>query len=499
MTAEMYTLRNCESVPRDAIPKLAMNEFYAALGESLCSGGRMASYFAFSSGHTVRLIAVIARQSNGTLSVCSCDASPEMPSLAAMFPQVQLFEREIAEQFGIAFTSHPWFKPVRFHGPLTDAKNLFDREIGDADFFAMAGEEVHEVAVGPVHAGVIEPGHFRFVCHGEEVFHLEISLGYQHRGIEKSLIGAPATNTRFIMETCAGDTTIGHTLAYCHLVEALSSAAVPPRAHALRAVALELERCANHIGDIGALSGDVAFLPTAAYCGRIRGDVLNLSAALCGSRFGRSFLREGGVQFDLEDARRDRMLAAISSVKKDFTNAADLMLNEPSVLARFEETGTITKESCERWGLVGPAARACGCMQDVRQDFPSGLYQFVHVPVITYEQGDVFARAIVRYGEVLQSLDFIAAQCRELPSGAMATALDAIAPDRFTVSLVEGWRGEICHAAMTDAKGKFIRYKIVDPSFHNWTGLALSLRNQQISDFPLCNKSFNLSYCGYDL
>jgi Ni,Fe-hydrogenase III large subunit len=499
MNTEPLITRNCEPVDMVSIPVCNVSGFCAIVQHELKSSGRIASYFGYRDGTEVRLVVVIARQLSGTIAVVSCNAEREIPSLAYDFPQIQLFEREIAEQFGIVFVGHPWFKPVRFHQPFPDCNNVFSLPIGTTDYFTMHGDEIHEVAVGPVHAGVNEPGHFRFQCHGETVFHLEISLGYQYRGVEAMLIGGPHTNTRFILESCSGDATAAHTLTYCQLMEALSSCDAPSRSVALRGIALELERCANHIGDIGALSGDVGYLPTASYCGRIRGDALNTTALLCGNRFGRGFIAEGGVHFDCEQSRCDALIKRVSSIRTDFTNAADLLWNEPSVLARFEDTGTISAENCVRLGIVGPPARACGCIADVRQDFPCGIYQFSHIPVVTHDQGDVFSRAFVRYGEIIHSLGFIEYQCANLPVGGVKTHCGERRKNSFVVSLSEGWRGEVCHTAITDQNGAFVRYKIVDPSFHNWSGLAFALRNQQISDFPLCNKSFNLSYCGHDL
>jgi Ni,Fe-hydrogenase III large subunit len=267
----------------------------------------------------------------------------------------------------------------------------------------------------------------------------------------------------------------------------------------LRGISLELERLANHVGDLGAIANDVGFLPTASYCGRIRGDFLNMSALLCGSRFGRKMVRPGGVGFNIDSTLASDLLSRLERAEKDTASAVNLLWDTPSVMARLENTGSIPTEIAIELGLVGPAARACGLMRDVRHDQPSGIFRFAHLPVSTCEKGDVFGRTFVRWLEVQQSIKFIRQQVQNIPGGAELTPMGTIDPDSFAVTLNEGWRGEVCHVAITDKEGKFSRYKIVDPSFHNWPALAYSLRGQAVSDFPLCNKSFNLSYCGHDL
>jgi Ni,Fe-hydrogenase III large subunit len=497
-----------QAIPRGWVPHLPFADFRRVVVDAVAGGLRVAALFgdASDAADGVDVYAVLADVGHALLRVGRTTVDRDhFSSLTPDCPAVHLFEREIAEQYGVRAEGHPWFKPVRFHASYRPGRDAWGRPPGEApvvgvmDYYRVAGEEIHEVAVGPVHAGVIEPGHFRFQCHGEHIFHLEISLGYQHRGAERTLVGGPDKRTIHTMETVAGDTSVGHATAYCQVLEALTGCQAPIRAEALRGVALELERLANHTGDLGALAGDVGFLPTASYCGRIRGDFLNLTALLCGSRFGRGLVRPGGVGFDLDAGRLRRCLERLAAAHRDVADAANLLWNSTSVQARFEGVGAVSPETASVLGMVGPAARACGLECDVRQDFPAGIFRFAQAPVSTWSTGDVFARAYVRWLEIQRSAAFIREQLGGFPDGPTRAPVGAPAPDHLAVALVEGWRGEICHVALTDAQGRFARYKIVDPSFHNWTGLALALRDQQISDFPLCNKSFNLSYCGHDL
>lgn len=419
-------------------------------------------------------------------------APASYPSLTAVLPEAQALERGLHEDTGIVPEGHPWLKPLRRHAAL-------DPGAAEHTFFQVEGRGVHEVAVGPVHAGIIEPGHFRFQCHGEVVFSLEIQLGYQHRGARALLLASTPARRLAIAESIAGDTAVGHALAHCQALEALSGTEPPLAAQALRAVALELERIANHVGDLGALCNDVGFLPGASWFGRLRGDFLNLLLELSGNRFGRGLVVPGGVRFGLDRERAADFLRRLERAGRDLADTAEVVFESASVVSRFEHTGIVSRTTAESLGLVGPAGRASGCDRDVRRDHPSGLYRYALVPVSLADSGDVMARALVRWFEVRRSLRFLREELPLLPGGPLVTPLSPARPDACAIGHVEGWRGEIVHAVTTDAAGALDSVDIVDPSLHNWFGLAMAQRDNQVSDFPLCNKSFNLSYAGHDL
>jgi Ni,Fe-hydrogenase III large subunit len=494
-------LRNRRAVPLAGIPQEPVHRFRDTVLQAVRDGWRIVALFGCpeTAGQT-RIVAVLGQDARGELGALSTVVSGGYPSLTPECPEAHLFEREIAEQCGVVPEGHPWLKPVRRH-PV-DHGSGSGSVVVDRDrypFFQVHGEEVHEVAVGPVHAGIIEPGHFRFQAHGEEVLFLEIMLGYQHRGVERLLETRGWPDAVLVAESIAGDTVIGHASAACGAIEALARSRKTPRAQTIRGIALELERLANHIGDLGAIAGDIAYQPGAAYFGRMRGECLNLLMTLSGNRYGRGLIRPGGVLFDIPPAMGDEMCTRLKVLMEELAGVGHLMLKNASVQARLEGVGVVSRETCIDLGLVGVAARACEVPRDVRHDHPYGVFRFAHIPVATAWAGDVLARMLVRWIEVQRSLAFVIEQVGLLPKGGIQTKCERLRPGELVVSLEEGWRGEIAHIVLTDEVGRIRRHKVVDPSFHNWGALAAAMPGNQISDFPLCNKSFNLSYAGHDL
>ncbi len=493
-------IKNGGAVPLNELPLLSFDKLRRTLIHAVRDKHYAADAFFV---QDKRFIAVLHDEAGNIFIATAMQYGYSFPSLTPDAPAFHWFEREIWEQSGITPEGHPWLKPIRFENGTKD-----ETAAAVTDYFTLKGAAAHEVAVGPVHAGVIEPGHFRFQCMGEKVYSLEISLGYQHRGIEKMLTGRSLTDRRTIsvMETIAGDTGTASAGAYCRIAESLCGIPVPERAEAVRVVAWELERIANHIGDLGALSGDAAYLPSASYCGRIRGDFLNMTALICGNRFGRNLVTIGGVNYDIEPDRAKEILKRMDDVEKNLNQALELLFDSPTVLDRFENTGTVSRETAQEIGLTGVAARASGIICDIRHSHPYGVYQQNRpaAAVKACTDGDVAARAGVRRMELKASLKFVRSLLEKLAADGAGEIRTETAPasagaEMICVTLSEAWRGCLCHTVVTDKTGRIARYKAVDPSFHNWFGLAMALRDEEISNFPLCNKSFNLSYCGHDL
>ena len=502
MQAGFIQIGNGEAVVRERIPHLSFEVFRQEAVAIVANGGKVVQFFAYPDGDTLKLMAVLR---GDQLLVAGCDAPENYAALSAECEPFHLFEREMAEQYGIRPEGHPWFKMVRYHANYRGKPDLFGNDYsedipGNYDYYAVDGEEIHEVAVGPVHAGVIEPGHFRFNCIGERVLHLEIQLGYQHRGVEQLFLNSDPQRWPVIAEGIAGDTSIGHTLCMAQAMEALTGISPDAGARVIRTIAFELERIANHVGDLGALSGDVAFLPPANYCGRMRGDFLNMSLWICGNRFGKGLVRPGGVLFPLTDEDRKVLSGRLAELKPHVAHTIDLLFSTSSVRSRFEGCGVVSKADAEKLGLVGPAGRGCGIAYDARRCFPTEHYGQLEIPEHAITSGDVYARARIRADEVLQSMEIVQALLDQpVETQCVGTNHTGLPASSFVVTLNEGWRGEVSHCVLTDDQGRLQRYKVKDPSFHNWNGLAMALRDMGISDFPLNNKSFNLSYCGYDL
>lgn len=430
----------------------------------------------------------------------------EYPSLTPRLPAAHWAERAVGDLFGLRAIGHPRWKslllheawPADLHPLAAPRQATLPRE--PYYFLEVHGEGIHEIPVGPIHAGIIEPGHFRFSCLGEVITNLEIRLGYQHRGIEQRLGELPWAQTRFLAESASSDTAAGNALAHATAIERLLDLDVPPRAQALRTIALEIERLANHVGDIGALSGDIGYSVGAALFPPLRGAALALAQLLTGTRRQRWYIVPGGVARELDDSRRTALRAALAELAATLRRHVPLVLEHPAVLERMEGTGRLAPGLAHDFGIVGPAGRASGNRYDARRSFAHGMYP-AQAPVAAHdENGDVLARARVRAAEIESSIAVIDALLDSLPASPCRVALPAALPaESVGVGVVEAWRGELIHWITTDAAGAIARYAIKDPSFNNWTALAIAVRGNLVADFPLCNKSFNLSYSGNDL
>lgn len=493
-----------DAVALKDIPEVDYAALYNDLKERLQDERyHVAHYFAAPDGTRLKfyLILLDDKQHSVMLSSFAMDYYEDvaLPSLTALLPALHVFEREITELYNVEFDSMPWNKPLRFPFNRRNRHSTMD----NYPFYTIEGEALHEVNVGPIHAGIIEPGAFRFVCNGESVLHLEIALGYQHRGTEHEF--SSTTNRlrqTLLAEGVAGDSAVSHAVAYAMAVEKLSHKPASEGLWVERTVALELERMAMHIADTGALSMDVAYQLGQVACEALRTMTINTTQAWCGNRFGKGLIRPCGTDKPLTKEKIAMIRENVAEIRRRYNEVREDIKSSPSLLARFEQCGIVPKTEMQRIGGVGMAARSSGVKRDIRFSHPYAAYatQIQHKSILK-RHGDVMARLMMRSREVLQSADYIE-QLLSSYTPAQITRPDynaPLAPQSLAFSLVEGWRGEICHVAITDCEGEISTYKIKDPSLHNWLALAIAVRGEGISDFPICNKSFNLSYCGHDL
>jgi Ni,Fe-hydrogenase III large subunit/Ni,Fe-hydrogenase III component G len=435
-------------------------------------------------------------------------AQPQFTSLTNALPAVNWQEREIQDLFGLQLEGHPNPRRCALHDdwpqvfPLRkdfDLKTVLPPFQGERHKFRkVEGEGVFQVPVGPVHAGIIEPGHFLFSVAGEPVLYLQIRLFYTHKGTEKLFENIPIAHGVQLAESISGDSSFAHATAFCHAVERAANVEAPARARVLRSICLELERLYNHIADIGAIATDVAFVVAHAHAMRLREGLLRLNEQLTGNRLLRGMACLGGVRLDWNALQLQAIAQMLKELPPQFDSLVELLRQSSSTRDRWETTGILKPATARDLGVVGIAGRASGFNHDLRRDFPHAAYGQVQFKVPVYQEGDVLRRVKVRVDEVHESLTIIEQLLGCLPSGPIRVQVPELAPNAVALGFVEGWRGEIFHWIRAGANGRLARCKVKDPSLQNWPALSEAILGNIVPDFPVVNKSFNLSYSGTD-
>ncbi|WHZ23988.1 MAG: Hydrogenase-4 component G [Nitrospira sp.] len=438
------------------------------------------------------------------------DGEREFSSITPTLHAAKWYEREVRDLFGLIPVGHPDMRRLVRHEhwpkgthPLKKDfswNRVLERVQGQYAFRKIQGEGVFEVPVGPIHAGIIEPGHFRFSVAGEPIMQLELRHFWKHRGVEKLFEQQQLTAAVPLSERVSGDTTVGHSLAYCQAVEILLGMEVPQRARYLRSLFLELERLHNHIGDVGAICNDTAYVLAHAHCGRMKEQLMQLNDRLAGSRFLRGVNCVGGVAVDVTDAQAAQVVTELDAIERDFTTIEKILFANASLTERLENTGILTERIAWDHAVVGVVGRASGMDRDIRRDRPFAAYGELQPQVPFYRYGDVRARMRVRLDEVHESIRLVREIRRRLPQGPLTVRprREPVAGE-WAISAVEGWRGEILYVVMAGELGRIHRCKVRDPSFVNWPAIQWAALGNIVPDFPLINKSFNLSYAGNDL
>jgi Ni,Fe-hydrogenase III large subunit/Ni,Fe-hydrogenase III component G len=434
---------------------------------------------------------------------------PTFPSLTKIFVPAYRFERQMKSLMGVTAVGHPDQRPWIKHEdwpedawPLRKAFNAsqsLPRVPGQYRWIRAEGEGVYEIPVGPVHAGIIEPGHFRFQAVGEDIINLEEKLGYVHKGIEKKFESLSWNEAARLAGRVSGDTTVAHCLAYSRAVETMTGCIPPERAMWLRALFLERERIANHLGDLGAICNDVAFAILLYQFMRLKEALLRTNLKLWGHRFMMDKIIPGGVAVDIDAEGVETIIAEMDWLAKEFERIVVIYDENSSVEDRVRDTGTLRSEQARDLCVVGFVARASGLNLDCRIHQPFPPYDRIKVSIPVLVSGDVHARAWVRVEEIRDSMRIIREILKTLPDGGITSSVNPPPPDRSGFAAVEGWRGEIIYWVQSGPKGEINRCMVRDPSSVNWLGLEQCIHGNIVPDFPLCNKSFNQSYSGNDL
>jgi Ni,Fe-hydrogenase III large subunit/Ni,Fe-hydrogenase III component G len=433
---------------------------------------------------------------------------PEFPSLSAELPAVNWQEREIRDWFGLKAVGHPNPRRVALHDNWPDVHPLrkdFLLETvlppfeGERHIYRPAlGEGVFQVPVGPVHAGTIEPGHFNFAVAGEPILYLQLRMFYTHKGTEKLFEKLPIPKAVFLAESISGDSSFSHGTAFCQAIERAAQIEVPLPALIMRTILLELERICNHVADIGAIATDVGFVVANAHASRLKEMLVSLNEQLTGNRLLRGMVCVGGVRRGWDTAQLVSLREANEAFASEFQDLVALIDSSESTRDRLEQTGILRPEKARDLGIVGVAGRASGMDLDVRRDHPYAAYGRYSFRVPVYQFGDVSHRMQVRIDEVNESLGILRIAAEESLQGEFRVQVPPIPADRCALSAVEGWRGEIIHWIRTGRDNHLERCKIKDPSLNNWPALVEAVQGNIIADFPVINKSFNLSYSGTD-
>jgi len=494
-------------IPREAILMLA--DRLAALGLELQLLAAADTRTASGDYTLTYVFAPPALRPRATVQVSVPAQAPRFPSLATRSFAASRFEREIHDLFGLIPLDHPDLRRLALHQFWPEGYFPLRRDVAARTDFAdegqpfpfrhVEGEGVFEITVGPVHAGIIEPGHFRFSVEGETIVNLETRLGFVHKGTEKLFETLSFDRTPELAERISGDESVAHALAYCEALEGLAGCAVPPRAAWLRLVLLELERLYNHVGDVGMIINDTGFAFGHAHCFRVREELLRLNERLTGHRLLRGAVRPGGVVVPMGTAAVAEAALAAGRLVEEFDGIARLSLDNTLVLERLQGTGRLTTRTAREMQVVGLVGRASGIDADARRDAPFAAYGEAEVRVPAYDAGDVWARTMMRIEEAREAARLTRLAADRLPDGPAHASLGPLPAGGHAVSLVEAWRGPIWYWVLADGPASLARVKVADPSFRNWPALEYAVLNNIVPDFPLCNKSFNLSYSGSDL